>query len=184
MNMDDILDKATEILEPPTPPNFKIDQVAFASKSEFDTAALKAMFGLSKAEWKEDIVLAAGRVNGVLGANRARLLFNYDLGIELEILQYLEGPNYIDAAGIKGRQMCHLGMHWDGTGEMPRFGGASVIQEVQTIEHTNQFLVDSRRKYRYTIFDTREPRGVFLKVIERIELPNPSFAPVAEEVTA
>ena len=146
--------------------NGKIDQLAFISYGKSDTRAIKAQLGLKDAEWTEDICVASGEVRGVPGVNKARLLFNYDMGIEVEILEYLEGPNY--ASGLTGGRICHYGIHADSEGEVPTFD-APIIQRVKTHEHTNQFLLDTGRRYRYTIYDTLNTLGVFTKVIERIE---------------
>lgn len=146
----------------------KIDQIAFASYSEEETEAIKVVLGLSGADWVEDHCVAVGEVYGEPGANRARLLFCYAYGIEVEILQYLEGENYLSAQGIEGGSVCHIGMHWDGTGDEPNFPG-EVAQSVRTQTHTNPYLLEKQRKYKYTIYDTRALFGVNFKVIERIE---------------
>lgn len=147
--------------------NLKIDQIAYASYSEANTMAIKAHLGLEDALWVEDEVIADGYVNGKFGTNRAILLFNYDLGIETEILRYVEGPNYLEAQGIRPESVCHLGMHYTGEGAIPKFD-ASVIQRVETQSHTNPFLLKEGRKYRYTIYNTRYQYGVNYKVIERL----------------
>lgn len=146
--------------------NGKIDQLAFISHSERDTQAIKQQLGLQSAEWIEDICVASGEVRGVPGVNKARLLFNYDMGIEVEILQYLEGPNYASQLG-SGR-VCHYGIH-AAPGKVPPVFDAPIIQQVKTRSHTNEFLLSTGRRYRYTIYDTLNTLGVFTKVIERIE---------------
>lgn len=145
--------------------NMKVDQIAFIAHNDQDERDIKARFNLSEDSWTEDFVLAKGQVRGEDGENFAKLLFNYDQGIEIEILRYLNGPNY--ASDIPGGHLCHIGMHYSGEGEVPSFG--KVIQTVETQTHTNQFLLDTGRHYRYTIYDTRATAGVYLKVIERIE---------------
>lgn len=150
----------------------KIDQLAFISYGEYDTLMIKQSLGLMAADWTEDIVVAKGEVRGVPGENTARLLFNYDMGIEVEILQYTAGPNY--ASQLTGGRICHVGIHADkfsvreGIVEAPIFN-APVIQRVETQSHTNPFLLSNDRKYRYTIYDTIATLGVYMKVIERIE---------------
>lgn len=146
--------------------NGKIDQLAFISYSEADTRAIKVQLGLDNAEWIEDIVVASGEVRGVPGVNKARLLFNYDMGTEVEILQYLEGPNY--ASGLTGGRVCHFGIHAAPNMKPPTFD-APIVQRVKTRQHTNEFLLKTGRRYQYTIYDTLATLGVFTKVIERIE---------------
>lgn len=146
--------------------NGKIDQLAFISHSEKDTQAIKNQLGLQDASWTEDICVASGEVRGVPGVNKARLLFNYDMGIEVEILQYLEGPNY--ASQLGGGRVCHYGIHAVAGKPVPTFD-APIIQRVKTRTHTNEFLLSTGRRYQYTIYDTLNSLGVFTKVIERIE---------------
>lgn len=147
--------------------NGKIDQLAFISYGEADTRAIKEKLGLADKEWTEDRVVATGEVRGVEGTNTARLLFNYDMGIEVEILQYTAGPNY--ASQLTAGRLCHVGIHAEADKAPPTFD-APIIQRVETQSHTNPFLVKSGRKYRYTIYDTISTLGVYMKVIERIEV--------------
>ncbi len=154
----------------------KIDQLAFISRSTEDTAVIKSNFRLQDADWVEDYVEARGYVRGAErnATNTARLLFNYDLGVELEILQYTDGPNYPDVGKVPSCSLCHIGFHVEKGKKIP---GAlqnwvfayPMIQQVETQKHTNQFLLDTGRRYKYTIYDTRDFLGVYLKVIERIE---------------
>ena len=146
--------------------NGKIDQLAFISFGDEDTRKIKETLGLQNADWTEDVVVASGEVRGVSGTNTARLLFNYDMGIEVEILQYLEGPNY--ASNLHGQRICHYGIHATAGKPVPTFD-APVIQRVKTRTHTNEFLLKTGRTYQYTIYDTMHTLGVYTKVIERIE---------------
>jgi hypothetical protein len=147
--------------------NGTIDQIAYISHSETDTRRIKEALGLQDADWTEDICVASGEVRGKASTNKARLLFNYDMGVEVEILQYLEGDNY--ASNLSGGRICHIGIHHDGGGvDVPTFPGR-IIQQVVTETHTNPFLLETGRQYRYTIYDTLGTLGVYTKVIERIE---------------
>lgn len=148
--------------------NMKIDQIAFAAYSDEDEARIKDVLGLTDAQWVEDLVVAKGTVAGLGGVNTAKLLFNYDYGIELEILRYTEGPNYLDLQQIPAGHVCHVGMHYTGEGDIPDFP-ADIIQQVETESHTNPFLLAQGRKYRYTIYNTVELFGRNFKVIERIQ---------------
>jgi hypothetical protein len=153
--------------------NGKIDQLAYISYSPLDTVRIKQQLGLLEADWVEDRVVAKGTVRGMPGTNEALLLFNYDMGIEVEILQYLSGPNY--ASNLVAGRLCHVGIHADkfsvreGHKPAPTFD-APIIQQVETQSHTNPFLLQTGRRYRYTIYDTFANLGVYMKVIERIEL--------------
>lgn len=150
------------------PLNMKIDQIAFAAYNDEDERRIKSLLGLDNAEWVEDNVIARGEVDGEPGENTAKLLFNYDYGIEVEILRYTDGPNYLSAQNIQAGQICHIGMHYTGEGEVPSFG-PDIIQQVETQSHTNPFLLEEGRKYRYTIYNTRHIFGQNFKVIERLQ---------------
>lgn len=144
-----------------------LDQIALACRHDDDVEVIKKQLGLLDARWIEDEVLASGEVNGLPGDNVARLLFNYDYGIEIEILQYLEGPNYVENQQIDSGEICHLGFHANEPCHVP-FGGLRVAQRVETLQHTNPAVLAANRSYRYTIFDARSILGTNLKVIERI----------------
>jgi hypothetical protein len=148
--------------------NMKIDQIAFAAYNDEDERRIKSLLGLSDAEWVEDRVVASGTVNGQAGTNTAKLLFNYDYGIEVEILRYTDGPNYLHEQSIPAGHVCHVGMHYSGEGEIPTFGH-DIIQQVETESHTNPFLLAEGRKYRYTIYNTMQQFGRNFKVIERLQ---------------
>lgn len=158
----------------------KIDQIAFASYSDDNETAIKAKLGLADAEWVEDEVVAEGFVypSGYSKTNRAKLLFNYDLGIEVEILRYLDGDNYLQSQLIPACHVCHIGYHLEKGKTLPdmRLGSGikhtfdfKIAQQVETKSHTNQFLIDTGRRYRYTIYDAKRFFGTNLKVIERLE---------------
>lgn len=159
----------------------KIDQIAFAARTDEDEFAIKVALGLQDAEWIEDNCVAGGEVFGEQGTNVAKLLFNYDLGIEVEILRYVDGPNYLNGKRparlgevlrkhgyIESRTQCHIGIHHDGVGPVPTFN-YPIAQRVETITHTNAYLLEQKRTYRYTIYDSFSALGVYLKVIERIQ---------------
>jgi hypothetical protein len=109
---------------------------------------------------------------GEEATNTARLLFNYDLGIEVEILQYLDGPNYLDVLNVPSRSIAHIGMHLRPDAQsavLNRPFLVPVAQQVETFEHQNPG-VPANRRYRYTIYDARLELGHCLKVIERLEV--------------
>ena len=162
----------------------KIDQIAFLARNDQDEAAIKKQLRLTDAKWIEDEVVAAGYVRGareagqprdVKHANKAKLLFNYDYGIEVEILRYLEGPNYGDVGNVTSCQVCHIGAHVEKGADIYSnvpfdfIVPAAIIQQVETQSHTNEYLLSIGRRYRYTIYDTKQLFGVYFKVIERIE---------------
>lgn len=154
----------------------KIDQLAFIARSDTEETLIKRFLRLDKADWVEDYVVAEGYVRGHEGtqSNRAKLLFNYDLGVEVEILRYIEGPNYPDEGAVPSGHLAHIGYHVEKGQKIPEpldgfMFSAPVIQQVVTKTHTNEFLITTGRRYRYTIYDTKPMFGVYMKVIERLE---------------
>lgn len=146
--------------------NGKIDQLAYIAYNDEDERRIKEALGLLNADWTEDEVVASGTVRGVPGVNKAKLLFNYDMGIEVEILRYIEGPNY--ASHLVAGRICHVGIHAVAGQPAPTFN-APIVQQVKTRSHTNEFLLKTGRRYQYTIYDTFSTLGAYMKVIERIE---------------
>lgn len=147
----------------------KLDQIAYYAHDDEQAEELKAMLGLSQAEWISDF--AEGEVTTPFGSGRSRahLRFCYARGIELEILTYLDGPHWHmeKAPFICGIPfLSHLGYHVDGPDWVPPFGG-KVVQTMQTDKHTNPYLLEKRRTYHYKIFSA--PHGPDLKYIWRVE---------------
>lgn len=159
-------------------PFLKADQIAFIARSDADEIRIKKTLGLTNSEWIEDQVVAKGFVEGYEGEqeNVAKLQFCYAYGIEVEILRYIDGPNYPDLEGkyIPSCRLGHIGFHVDKGTEVPAAARgfmfpSVVVQSVVTQSHTNQFLIDSGRRYRYEIYNTTPLFGFHLKTIERIE---------------
>lgn len=153
---------------------FKIEQIALCPANPEKAKELLSEIGLDV--WIDDEVVAEGTVFGVKGENAAALSFNYQSGIndkalELEVLHYHSGPNWMED---QPRSVSHLGMHCTEE-ELEQFKqkcdrlGIGIAQEVLTKSHTNPFLREQKRKYKYVIFDTREILGVDLKFIVRRE---------------
>lgn len=163
-----LLDKLPKVVKPVMP---RIDQVAFYSK---DPAKFKALLNkiFGTEVWHDDEVVADGEVFGYEASNRAALGFNYELmkgGLEFEVLNYLEGDNWVEAVN-QNIGLTHLGMHvedidpWIEKMEALEY---QIAQEVTTVSHTNPAIKDNRR-YRYVIFDTRDDLGFDLKLIQRL----------------
>lgn len=165
----------------------KCDQIAFYAHNKSQADAIKAMFGLLAAEWIEDTVLGVVHVKTQAGEttdqSKGHLQFNYGLGIELEILTYLEGPHWhreLTSDFIGGRPfLSHIGFHIPDDAEMPDLP-APLVQEMRTLEHTNEYVVSRQRTYHYRIYDTRKTNGVYTKLIKRIQppLPEAGCAPI------
>lgn len=164
----------------------KFEQIAFYAP---DMNLTKSMFSLLGCrEWVNDTVTAKGTIgtehapNQLLNAvNVADLSFNYDLRIELELIRYVAGANWHnfrnphrvneDGSAI-APFLSHMSYHVeDMAGEKMKYlrAGFHIIQDVQTLTHTNPFLQETKRRYNYVIFDTVSQLGFDLKLIKRIE---------------
>lgn len=153
---------------------FVIEQIAIAPRNPERARGLLAALGAIN--WHEDVVVAEGDVHGTKATNVARLAFNYELSrddakpLEFEVLDYRAGRNWVDD-GPERNCVSHIGMHCFASDlvlvetVMKRFG-CEVVQEVNTISHTNPAIATTRR-YRYVIYGTREILGVDLKFIVR-----------------
>jgi hypothetical protein len=173
-----------------TVPRFQIQQIALVVCESADAFKLLSDLGLT--DWVHDTVVAKGSVFGTPGANVAELHFNYQAGsgveyvdgdgqkqidakpLELEILDYTDGPNWMAENTSDLNSVSHLGMHVTAE-QLAQYRayfeaeGIPVAQEVVTQSHTNDYIKDSRR-YNYVIFDTREIIGVDLKFIVRLNV--------------
>lgn len=165
----------------------KLDQIAFYCETEEAERKCKASLGLLDASWAEDVVTGKSRVmhpdgSVVSGLNVGLLKFNYDLGIEVEILRYISGihwhrNNPVWLAKKEDDWMqSHIGFHIaDGADFPPMNKEFNLVQETETVSHTNPFLTDPNsrgfgRKYKYKIFSTPTP-GLYFKYIARVNPP-------------
>ena len=172
-------------------PQFKIEQVALYPVNPVKARSLLSDLGLSS--WVHDTVVAAGEVFGEAVENEANLSFNYQAGngefvkeadglelapagfkpLELEVLHYAEGPNWMDhRVSHHDSAVSHLGMHVTEE-QLQEFDAVfrshdiGIAQRVVTQSHTNEAIKDSRR-YKYVIYDTHSIIGVDLKFIVRL----------------
>lgn len=153
----------------------KIDQIAIYCSTDEQAEQIKAQFGLANSEWIKDTVHARSKVWDFLEQpNTAELQFNYSLGIELEIIRYIQGPNWHDPAeiianGFKVPFISHIGIHLDDDEEFPAMEHCRLVQETWTVSHTSEYLTTGAgagRKYHYRIFEMAP--GSYIKYIRRI----------------
>lgn len=156
-------------------PKFFIEQLAFAPQDP--EAARELLQAIGAQQWVFDQVRAKGKVFGNPGENVGNLAYNYEMNradgkpLEVEILSYDSGPNWLQH---RGHAVSHIGMHCsaeDLEGWKAFFAerGIGIAQAVDTQEHTNPVIKDSRR-YQYVIFDTQGILGTDLKFIVRKNL--------------
>lgn len=159
----------------------KFEQIGFYTS---DIAGTKKQYeGLGCKTWVDDTVVARGFVaDGNLAGgdandvyNVAHLAFNYDLGTELELITYKSGTNWHLAGGRVAPYrtdpfLSHMSYHTqDMDTEIDRLKSFKIAQRVDTLLHTNPFLVECGRLFKYCVFDTRKLLGFDVKIIQRVE---------------
>jgi hypothetical protein len=73
---------------------------------------------------------------------------------------------------FNGWTMSHVAWHVENADEVSHRlseRGFVVAQEVRTVKHTNPYLLERNRTYRYVIHEGRGQLGFDLKLIQRIE---------------
>lgn len=173
----------------------KMDQIAFYCVDEDAEKQVKSHLCLEKAQWVKDTVVAENWVRGQgYGETTGELQYNYDLGIELEILCYIDGVSWHHLRSdihSKYPFISHIGIHLDADGEFPggdnfpaiqyRTGYAEVanysgafpsgskkhlVQRTRTLSHTNPYVVSRNRTYEFEIYQIG---AAYIKYIKRIE---------------
>ena len=156
-----------------------LSQIGFASFSERDDAIIKRSLRLEDASWREDDCAEKGSVLGYDGPieNKVKRLFNHDYGIEIEIVRYITGPNYLELSDARACAVCHLGFLVKDGETLPVPGlpldevrfPFQVIQRVETVGHATPQMVNGLTRYRHTIYASGAFVAVHLKIIEAIE---------------
>lgn len=149
----------------------KLDQIAYAVKNDDESAKLKAMLGLTNAPWVVDRVTARCTVWGKPDhINIAKLEFCEALGIQFEIIRYLQGANWLQANTNPTPYVSHVGYHLEPGEEFPHMNGCALAQEAFTVAHTSEYLTTGAaagRKYHYKIFEVSKHN--YMKFIRRID---------------
>lgn len=151
------------------------DQVAYYCIDEDAENHVKKFLGLENAQWVKDEVTALSSVRGGPKEQNVGLLqFNYDLGIEIELLRYKSGPHWHienpdhDCAmfhKVPVPFVSHIGYHVD---EFPAAVGGKLVQETWTQSHTAEYLTTGAgagRKYHYRIYGLGRTYQKFIKRI-------------------
>lgn len=144
----------------------RIEQIALCPPDPEKARVLLSHMG--GGPWIHDDVIAVGAVFETEGiTNTARLDFDHTLleARELEILQYIDGPNWMEGEPPRAS---HLGAHCteEELAEWREFfvlRGIGIAQEVFTKSHSN----DRGRRYHYIIFNTFPILGIDIKFIVR-----------------
>lgn len=136
---------------------------------------LKKALGLDNNSWIDDIVTGKSWVWSKTKTkahviNIAHLQFNYQLGIELEIIRYLNGNNWHAARNPRAtdpRFFSHIGVHLEDGEDFPKAPGL-LVQETWTQKHTSEYLttgLGAGRKYHYRIYELAP--STYIKYIKR-----------------
>lgn len=177
----------------------RIDQLCYYAANEEAEASIKRNLNLQDARWVEDIATSMTIYNvGTPQEHRiqtkSRLQYNYDLGIELEILTFLEGVHWLflnsfeDPAVLSKPLFSHVGVHLLSNEEFPVLDWP-IVMESLTLSHTSEYLTKEGspgfgRKYHFKIYKISE--GNFIKYIYRVQPPNQPVAaqlPLTGEAT-
>lgn len=156
----------------------KLDQIAYYAHDAVQAANLKSSFGLIDEKWVTDVAKGNVRVfeeDGGYedGRSTGLLQFNYSLGIELEVLTYLDGIHWHqNKPEFRARLpfLSHIGFHMEPGEQVPaelKLRGGKIAQFMATTSHTNEYVNSKERTYRYEIY--RMPSGPDRKFIWRIE---------------
>lgn len=153
----------------------KLDQICVYANTEIDVDNAKADLNLSLADWVVDEVEGDVRVmdrSGYwhYGVSRGVLRFNYDLGIEFELLTYKDGMNWHNLNNRMWAPVMfgHCGYHLEKGEPWPEHLEHMLIQEMTTYRHTNPEVIRKDRTYNYRIYDTVPTLGHYTKVIRRL----------------
>lgn len=155
-------------IEEITPQKMVMNQIAFYCATAGAENQVKAMLGLQEKEWIHDTVYADVKVRGKKGRNIAELQFNYDLGCELEILRYIDGPHWMTHIMSSTPFLAHIGIHLPDGANWPLIADWQLVQEAETYKHTAVHLTvgyAAGRKYSYRIYEVNS--HTFIKYIKR-----------------
>jgi hypothetical protein len=151
----------------------KCDQIAYYCSTEVSEILIKRSLDLSGKSWIKDTVTASSAVllNGAWKSciNIAELQFNYDLGVELEILRYISRLHWNWGRMSSDPFISHIGFHLEDGEAFPTMEGCQLVQETFTLSHTATYLTTgpaAGRKYHYRIHELGP--GNYVKFIRRI----------------
>lgn len=133
----------------------RMKHVAYAVLNASEGEHLKRRLGLHDRPWIQDRVTARCTVwDSQEHINTAHLQFLEVGGIELEIIYYLQGKNWLSHhfAEQFSPFVSHVAWHLDAGEPWPDINGR-LAQEMWTISHTNEFLLRENRRFHSKIFE-------------------------------
>ena len=145
----------------------KIDQLAWYCHTPAQADAVKKWFGLTDKKWVHDTAMGVMNSTASQKEVTTHLSFNYDLGIEFEILRFEDPEDHWSPRAVEdGPFMSHVGIHVD---EFPLTLRQKPVAEMFTRRHTNTYLLRKKRTYHYKIYSNNFifGQGTFLKYIKR-----------------
>lgn len=153
----------------------KLDQLCVYTSTLEMAEQSKITLGLQDSVWVRDEVYGNVKVMDKHGKwhegiSFGVLQFNYDTGMEYELLTYLDGPNWHDLHNVDQQpaRIGHVGYHLEDGEEWPTHFGDCIVQEMITTKHSNPKVIEANRNYHYRIYDTVMQLGYYSKVIRRI----------------
>jgi len=151
----------------------KIEQIAFfGTYRPINLHYMNRIFGMR--QWTEDHATGMVCVYGSISPKpiTARLAFNEEAGIQFELLDYDENTSWLDqrdGGRLSRPVLSHIGCHVDSVKEELAELPFELAQLMVTFQHTNPFLVESKRTYIYAVLDSQSELGFDLKLIQRVE---------------
>lgn len=135
----------------------KLSQITYYAHDDEQVDQIKDQFGLGS-DWVEDLFTAdveVYRFGGTqLGELSGRSLVNFDLGMELEIITYFDGPHWMtDRAGFQTRLpfLSSIGFENGGV-EMARPKEFHLVQSMVTTSHTANHIADNGSFFNHEIY--------------------------------
>ncbi len=158
----------------------KFEQIAwYVNNISLAKANLASRFGMRT--WVDDEVTGYGTIWGTPAPQvRALLAFNYDLGFEYELLTYPDEQCWHFRAPLiyvprpltplDAPFLSHVGYHVDDVQaeREARWPDFVVAQDLTTVMHTNRYVLEHKRRYRYVVMATRAALGYDVKLIQRL----------------
>ncbi len=162
----------------------KVNQISYYANTEQAERLIKQTFAVADDSWWSDRIICTNRIFPPHGRPYqcraiAEVQRTFDLGIEIEILRYIEGsswhnhlPNMIALRGSMIPFLSHVGILLDEKESFPDEEDMNelrwqLVQETTTHQHQNEEEAEKRRTYKYKIYESVP--GTYLKYIKRHE---------------
>lgn len=143
--------------------------------------AVTALRQIGYQDWVHDEATLVGHVMGYPIETRGSMWFNYEFfNGELEFLHY-EGPSWHSLAGrtddagnclgLEPNFISHKSVYTENLerdSKQLAMTGFGIVQEFETHDHINKYLLGKKQRFKEAIFGTRHLFGFDLKLIQRV----------------